>query len=336
MFVPVLNENNQPLMPTIPSRARRWIKRGEAVPFWNKGVFCVRLKRKPSSEVKQTIVVGIDPGSKKEGLTVKSAAHTFLNIQADAITHVKKAMDDRRDSRRSRRGRKTPCRKSRYNRKRGGIPPSTKARWQWKLRLLNWLRRMFPITNVVVEDIKAISKKGKRQWNKNFSPLQAGKNWFYEEIRKNYKLDLVQGWETKNLRDQLGLTKTKNKLAEVFEAHCIDSWVLANSIVGGHKKPDNVKMIGITTIILHRRELHRRKPSKGGIRFSYGGTRSQCFKRGSIVRHNKHGIVYIGGSQKDRISLHNLKDGKRLCQNAKTSDIKFLTYTSWRTWLCPN
>ena len=128
MFVAVVDQNHKPLMPTTPARARRWIKSGEATPFWDRGIFGVRLNREPSGTQTQPIAVGIDPGSKKEGLTVKSQAHTYLNIQADAVTHVKEAVAERRDSRKSRRFRTTPCRQPRANRARGGIPPSTKAR----------------------------------------------------------------------------------------------------------------------------------------------------------------------------------------------------------------
>ncbi|MGY2793833.1 hypothetical protein ACVWVQ_000889 [Thermostichus sp. MS-CIW-36] len=39
MFVPVVDHNQNPLMPTTPSRARRWIKTGKATPFWKRGVF---------------------------------------------------------------------------------------------------------------------------------------------------------------------------------------------------------------------------------------------------------------------------------------------------------
>lgn len=83
------------------------------------------------------MAVGIDPGSKKEGLVVASAAHTHLNIQADARTGVKEAVTQKSRMRRARRGRKTPCRQPRQNRKRSKkkLPPSTRARWQWKLRL---------------------------------------------------------------------------------------------------------------------------------------------------------------------------------------------------------
>jgi len=48
------------------------------------------------------------------------------------------------------------------------------------------------------------------------------------------------------------------------------------------------------------------------------------------VKHVKFGLTYIGGSSKDRVSLHSLETGKRLTQSAKLEEIKFLTYSSWR------
>jgi len=71
-FVPVVDKDGNPLMPTKPSRARRWIKSGKATPFWSRGVFCVRLNVEPSARYKQPIAVGIDAGSKMEGYSVKS------------------------------------------------------------------------------------------------------------------------------------------------------------------------------------------------------------------------------------------------------------------------
>jgi RRXRR protein len=71
-------------MPTTPSRAKRWIRSGIATPFWKKGVFCVRLNVEPSNTHRQSIAVGIDPGAKREAFTIKSKAHTYLNIQTHA------------------------------------------------------------------------------------------------------------------------------------------------------------------------------------------------------------------------------------------------------------
>ena len=151
--VPVVNLDNEPLMPTISSRARKWIKSGKATGFWKKGVFCVRLNIR-TEENKQDICVGIDPGSKKEAFTIKSASATYLNIQTDAVTWVQDAIEARRNTRQARRYRKTPCRKCRLNRKGRGLPPSTKARWQWKLRILNWLKRYFPFHMLLSKILK--------------------------------------------------------------------------------------------------------------------------------------------------------------------------------------
>lgn len=334
MLVPVVDNNQNPLMPTKPSRARRWIREGKATPFWKRGIFCVRLNITPSDEKAQPIAVGIDPGSKKEGFTVKSESRTYLNIQADAITWVKDAIEIRRNMRRARRFRKTPCRKNRSNRSRSPFPPSTKARWQWKLRLCQWLTKLFPIDCFIVEDINAVTK-GKRRWDVMFSPLQAGKDWFYSELEKLAKVETKQGYETKALRDHAGLKKSNKKLAETFDAHCVDAWVLATWWTGGHIQPDNTDLLCITPLRFHRRQLHRLQPEKGGIRKPYGGTMSHGFKRGSLVKHTKYGLAYVGGYLKDGMSLHDTATGKRLCQNAKPFDCRFLTFNTWRTRLLP-
>jgi RRXRR protein len=337
--VPVVDQNQRPLMPTTASRAKRWIQSGKATPFWKRGVFCVRLNVEPSSRLTQPIAVGIDPGSKREGFTVKSASKTYLNVQTHAVDWVKDAVESKRNARRVRRYRKTPCRANRKNRKRGGIPPSTKARWQWKLRICSWLSKLFPITAFVVEDIKAKTFKNGRKWNVMFSPLEVGKKWFYSELKQLAILHTLQGHETAELRSQLGLKKSKQKLSDKFEAHCVDSWVLANWYTEGHDKPDNIRLIVIVPLRFHCRQLHRFQPSKGGARNRYGGTMSVGFKRGAIVQHVKLKTCYVGGwmeapTKKDPnqkvVSLHCLATGKRLTKSAKPSDIKFLSFNSWR------
>jgi hypothetical protein len=345
-------------MPTTSARARRWIRDGKATPFFCKGIFCVRLNVEQSNPVRnfklppegvsynpletfkvsngannflEPVVVGIDPGSKKEAFTVKSESHTYLNIQADAVTWVKDAVKTRREMRRTRRYRKTPCRQPRFNRKKGGIPPSTRARWLWKLRIVNWLSKIYPITDFVVEDIKAITK-GKRKWDVSFSPLEVGKKWFYSELEKLGQVHLKLGFETKEERDRLGLTKLSDKTKNSFNAHCVDSWVLANWYVGGHITPENKGMLFVSPLRFHHRQLHALQPSKGGIRRLYGGTRSEGFKRGAYVKHKKYGVCFVGGVSKRRISLHSLEDGKRLTQNAKAQDCKHCSFASFRTW----
>ena len=206
MFVPVKSKDGKKLMPTTPTRAGMMIKCGDATPYWDNGIFCIRLNREPSGRYKQEIVVGVDPGSKKEGFTVKSKSHTYLNVQADAHNKVSKKVEKRRELRRGRRSRKCPNRKHRMNRlaHKERIPAGTRARWDWKLRIFDWLSKMYPITHICVEDIKARTIERAKKWNTAFSPLEVGKQWFYTEIRKRWELLTLQGWQTKEMRDRLG------------------------------------------------------------------------------------------------------------------------------------
>jgi hypothetical protein len=337
MFVPVLDQNQRPLMPTTPARAKRWIKSGKATHFWKGGLFCIRLNVEPSGRSIQPIAVGIDPGSKREGYSVLSASHTYLNIQADARMGAKDAEKDSTRQRKTRRYRKTPCRQPRQNRKHSQrkLPPSTKARWQWKLRLARFLCQIFPVSVFVVEDIAAVTKKGKRRWNRSFSPLEVGKHWFYEEIRKLASLQIMQGYETKTLREQLGFKKSSKKLAEVWEAHAVDAWVLAYSAIGGSTTPDDRRLVCIAPLNWHHRQLHRFEPGKGGRRSPYGGTLSMGIKRGTLVKHPKWGKAYVGGNMDGRISLHDPSTGKRLTQSAKVTECICIKLLRWRTWLVP-
>ncbi len=330
-FVPVLSSTGQKLMPTTNRKANKLIARGRAVRRFDRGLFYIKLVDRDFGYV-QPIAIGIDPGSKKEAFTVKSEAHTYLNIQVDAVTWVKEAEETSTMMRRGRRGRNTPYRQMRVNRKQGQfkLAPSTRARWGWKLRICNWLFRYYPTDTYVVEDIAAVTKPGQRKWNKSFSPLEVGKHWFYGQLEQLGRVEIVKGFETFEARNRLGLKKSKQKMSDDFSAHCVDSWVLANLWVGGHTEPDNKSMLYLTPLRFHRRQLHRLQADKGGLRKRYGGTMSLGFKRGSWVKHPKYGVCYVGGTLNGRLSLHNLQDGKRFCQNAKPENCQFLTLSSWR------
>jgi hypothetical protein len=172
-----------------------------------------------------------------------------------------------------------------------------------------------------------------------FSPLEVGKKWFYSQLERLANLETRTGNDTYKMRQSLGLKKSKNKLSNKFDAHCVDSWVLANWFVGGHLKPENTQLIEVIPLEFHRRQLHRLQHFVGHIRPRYGGTMSAGFKRGSIVKHSKFGFCYIGGWQESptkkdpsrkTISLHSLDTGKRLTQKAQICDCKFKSYGSWR------
>jgi hypothetical protein len=262
--------------------------------------------------------------------TLQSEQHTFLNLQTDAVTWVREHIQTRRQMRRTRRYRKTPCRANRKNRARGGIPPSTRARWGWKVRIVRWLARSYPITRIVIEDVAAVSRPGKRRWNEAFSPLSVGKAWCYEQLERIAAVLPVPGHQTKALRDQAGLKKSRNKLSDSWEAHCVDSFVLASYGVMGPTLPSSQRVMYLTPLRFHRRQLHRLQPERGGMRKPYGGTISMGLKRGSWVRHPKYGITYVGGTLNGRISLHEMQTGKRVTQTARVCDCQVLCRASWR------
>ena len=107
------------------------------------------------------------------------------------------------------------------------------------------------------------------------------------------------------------MKKSGDKLSDKFSAHNIDSWVLANHLVGGHSKPDNKNLVKFVPLRFHRRQLHALQPT-GGERRNYGGTMSLGLKRGSLIKHKKHNIVYVGGTMDNKISVHNIWTGKRI------------------------
>ena len=312
-YVPVIDQHGNPLMPMHWARARKLIKTKEATPFYKNGILTIRLNRDPSGPHKQDVAIGIDPGSKKEGFTVKSEAHTYLNVQADAHTTTKKKIERRRNNRRSRRGRKCRGRKWRGNRNanKNRIPPSTMSRWSWKVRIADFLRSIYPINCCIVEDVVARTIKGNKEWNKSFSPLEIGKQWFYEQMNERFKFfGTLRGYETKKLRDRYSLYKTDHKLSSVFEAHCVDSWVLAAYAVGG-LVPENREVFCIQPLATQRRNLHREIPKKGGTRSRYGGTICLGFQKMTLVKSIKYGLCWISGYQNSKINLTTFVNGKK-------------------------
>jgi hypothetical protein len=283
------------------------------------------------------MVAGIDPGSSFEGCSVLGAKETVLNLMVEAPQHVKQAVETRRRMRRSRRYRKwrRPKRSTNRANRESSLPPSTRSRWQAKARLMTHLLTILPITDVVVEDVQAVTREGRGgAWNQSFSPVQVGKEHLYRLLRSmGLTVHLKKGWQTKELREQYGIRKTRSKSKPSFESHAVDSWVMAAS-VSGAEKPTCKGLWYVVPARLHRRQLHRLQASKGGERKPYGGTRSLGLKRGTLVRHPKYGLCAVGGFDRKRamISLHAYRTNKRLTQGAKVEACRTLTWVAWRSW----
>jgi hypothetical protein len=334
-MVPVTNRQGISVMPCSEKRARKMLEKGVAKAMWKNQIFYIQLLKSPSDSKYQDVTIGIDPGSKKEGFTATTDTKVVLNITAEAVTHVKDKIETRKNLRKARRARNTPYRVCKFNRTIGGIPPSTKARWDQKLRILVLLQKIIPITVVNLEDIQAKTKKGQKKWNKSFSPIEVGKQYFREEVKsKGLMLHETKGFETKTHRDIRGFKKTKKKLDNVWEAHCVDSHALCEMATGTEIKPFKGMYI-FENFCFSRRQLHVQNFSKCGLRKEYGSAISMGIARGSLVKHLKFGLTNIGGTSKGRISLHSLS-GKRLTQSATKEDLTVLTINKWRTQFLPH
>lgn len=336
--VPVINKEGYPLMPTKPSRARRWLKNGKAIIWKNKlNVFAIQLTFDADCD-SQPVVAGIDPGKLYTGIAVQSKkcthwlGHLFLPFQK-----VKDRMEQRAMMRRGRRGRRInrkvdfsqrAHRQKRFdNRRQSKIPPSIKANRDLEYRVLDLLVNVFPLVEVVVETVKA-------RGDKAFSPVMVAQKWQLNRLSKDYEVRTKEGWETAQLRTQLGLKKQKTSKSDaIVETHAVDGIALACSEfikyqITSLNSRNWVGEVSVThcplTVIrrppISRRQLHLMVPSKGNKRRKYGATVTRHgLRKGDFVeatQGKKTVEGWVSGDTKTQISVSDA-NWKRMGQFSK-------------------
>lgn len=336
--VPVISKEGLPLMPTKPSRARRWLKSGKAIIWKNKlNVFAIQLTFGADCDT-QPVVVGIDPGKLFTGIAIQSKTcthwlgHLYLPFQK-----IKDRLEQRRMMRRGRRGRridrKMPFsqrahRQKRFNnRRQNKIPPSIKANRDLEYRVLDLLSDIFPLLEVVIETVKA-------RGDKAFSPVMVAQKWQLNRLSKDYMVRVKEGWETAQLRTQLGLKKQKNNKSDaVIETHAVDGIALACSEFVKYQITSlnsrnwvgeiNIAPCSLTVIRrppISRRQLHLMVPSIGNKRRKYGGTVTRHgLRKGDFVeatQGKKTVKGWVSGDTKTQISVSDA-NWKRLGQFSK-------------------
>lgn len=264
----------------------------------------------------------------------------MLNITSNTPYWVKERLYLKSILRRNRRRRKTPYRMCRKNRasskKEGRVAPSTKARWDLKLRLIKLLSSIIPITLLNIEDIQAISLPGKPKWNKTFSPLEVGKNYFYNEITKLYPKNTLiktKGYDTFLYRNNRNFTlkKSKNKLDYKWEAHNIDSHCLAEIALNKQIDP-YLGLYKIEQLQFHRRQLHFLNFTKNSFKKKFGSTVTMGMSRGSVLKY-KNKFCYLGGTSNGKISIYSIITGKRISQCVNILKINVMFNSKFRTQL---
>ena len=267
------------------------------------------------------MVIGIDPGKLFSGIGVQSSKATLLKLHLIlSFPSVTKKMTARRILRRARRGRrinrKLPyhqrCHRAKRfdNRVAKKLSPSIRANRQLELRVVKEITRLFPVSHLVYEYIKARGDKG-------FSPAMVGQRVMLEWLEKIAPTATQYGWQTSNLRQWLKLPKDKtDKSKAVEETHSNDGVALAAShfIKWQGWQSSNARggnwsgCIAITSapfkVIakpnIYRRQLHfenpdSHKPNPNQYRKRKGGTITPFgFRSGDFVQAEKAGQTYLG------------------------------------------
>jgi len=339
MRVPLISVDNTPLMPTKPSRARRWIKCGKAIGKFDKlGIFYVQLLAESSNTETQEIVLGLDPGKLFSGIAVQSKKFTLqmLHLVLPFKT-VKDRMDQRSMMRRNRRGRrinrklsfnKRNHRQARFDNRRGSkLPPSIRANKDLEYRVISLLLQLYPIKTVVIEEVEA-------RGNKGFSPVMVGQRYQISRLSKLTNVVLKKGWETSNLRKYLGLHKEKSdRSLQIPETHAVDAVALASSEFVKYQTWEGAKNHGASwiggvditesqfTIVrrppISRRQLHLMTFSEGGNRRKYGGTTTRHgLRKGDFVQATQGSKTFFGWVSGDTEKAVSVSDAnwKRLGQ----------------------
>jgi hypothetical protein len=331
--VPVIDKDGTPLMPTKASRARRMVRNGKAVGSQNKlGIYYIQLVDEPSGRETQSISAGVDPGKYYSGIGLQSklftlfTAHLFLPFET-----VKGRMEQRRMMRRTRRGRRInrsvefslrAHRQKRFsNRRNNKLAPSIKANRLLEIRVISLLSKIYPISSIVYEYVKAKTVKGC-----SFSSVQVGQKWAIEQLSRIAPTVTKFGWQTSNLRKYLGLPKQKlNKKEAIPATHAVDGVTLAasqfidylpfeNSEGKGHCWQGQIAITNAPFFVIRRphvsrRQLHLMLPSQGGSRRKYGGTTTRHdLRKGDYVEAVKAGITYKGWCSGDTAKQVSVSD----------------------------
>lgn len=278
--VPVVARDGTPLMPTTPAHARIMLRDGVARARRNKlGFFYIQMLISVGTAT-QPMALALDPGSKHEGVAVASHKQVEVTAQMNLPDQTHKKMETRRTLRRARRYRKTPRRPKRFDNRGHGrldwLTPSQLSKVQARLKAVRELCRIYPIQQILIENVRHDPKIGKQAHF--FSTSEIGKTVTLRELQKLAPVTVVESTDTATWRQQFRLTKIQGpNRPEVFEAQAVDAVAMLMGITRCAFGTPSFSVF--TALRHHRRSLHRQNPQKGGARLPYGGTANGTFFR---------------------------------------------------------
>ncbi|MHB1805482.1 MAG: RNA-guided endonuclease IscB [Thermoplasmataceae archaeon] len=150
--VPVINMRNEPLMPTTPGKARKLLKQDKARVI-SSSPFTIQLLY-ATGETKQPVRLGTDSGFKHVGFSVVTERRELISGEAVIRTDIPKLNQEKAMYRRNRRDKlwyRQPRFMNRGNKKEGWFAPSVDHKLQTHMRLIGKLKRILPISDVIIE-----------------------------------------------------------------------------------------------------------------------------------------------------------------------------------------
>lgn len=151
-MVYVLNKEGSPLMPCKEAKARHLLKQNKAkvvkmIPFTIQLLF-------ECDNIVQPISLGVDAGSKHIGLSATTEKKVLYEADVELRNDIVDLLSSRRAARHTRRNRKTRYRKARFNNRQkddGWLAPSIRQKIETHLTVIANIRKMLPITKIIVE-----------------------------------------------------------------------------------------------------------------------------------------------------------------------------------------
>ena len=152
----VINTNKRPQPPIHPAKARQLLRDGEAA-VWRRFPFTIILRTAIKSAPEPKLRLKLDPGSKTTGIALVDDEAGRVVFAAELEHHgerIKADLTSRRETRRSRRGRKTRYRRARFDNRRrpeGWLAPSLMSRVYNIETWVHRFRKLAPIGAISVE-----------------------------------------------------------------------------------------------------------------------------------------------------------------------------------------
>jgi len=165
MLTYVLNSNGQPLMPTSRSGKVRRLLKDKKAKVTKCCPFTIQLLYEAENNV-QPVTLGVDAGSKHIGISATTEDKVLYEADVELRNDIVDLLSTRRESRRTRRNRKTRYRAPRFDnrisaKKEGWLAPSVRQKVNTHLQVIANIHKLLPIIKAIIEvasfDIKKIN-----------------------------------------------------------------------------------------------------------------------------------------------------------------------------------